>query len=95
MQDGAVLETKNRKRFWREPPMYDLIQLRCYMKMKGNLPGVLLECFPGGDSRKTHLKWDLDEWQSIHDNLCAVSDEISRLTLESAESIIRKVLIHS
>lgn len=95
MQDGAVLETKNRKRFWREPPMYDLIQLRCYMKMKGHLPGVLLECFPSGDSRKTHLEWDLDEWQSIHDNLCAVSEEISRLTLESAESIIRKVLTNS
>jgi hypothetical protein len=92
MQDGAILETKNRKRFWKEPPSYDLIQLRCYMKMKGEIDGVLLECFPGNSKRETRLIWNDSEWEKIHNGLCVVSSEIGNLTYEEAEMIIRKYL---
>ena len=92
MQDGAILETKNRKRFWKEPPPYDIVQLRCYMKMKGELDGILLECFPGNSTRETRFDWDDSEWEKIHNGLCEVSTEIGNLTYQEAEMIIRKYL---
>lgn len=92
MQDGCVVETKNRKRVWREPPEYDLIQLRCYMKMKGDIDGLLLERFPNGSTRETKLKWNPTEWQPIHSSLCSVANEINTMSPERAETIIRTAL---
>lgn len=93
MQDGKIVETKNRKRFWKEPPNYDLVQLRCYMRMKGKVPGVLLECFPSGETRKTVLEWDDSEWDAIHSGLVSVASEIASMTADRAESIVRKCLV--
>ncbi len=92
MQDGCVVETKNRKRVWKEVPTYDVIQLRCYMKMKGEIDGLLLESFPDRTTRKSHFTWDVDEWNAIHTNLVAVADEIDSMSSERAESIVRKCL---
>ena len=80
MEDDRVLETKNRKRLWKEIPEYDILQLRCYMKMRGEVDGVLLETFPGHPPRTTDIPWDDEEWDSIHDGLCEVVDEIGSLT---------------
>lgn len=93
MQDGCVVETKNRKRVWNTPPIYDLIQLRCYMKMRGDVDGLLLESFPDGTTRKTKLVWDADEWDAIHTNLVAVADEIATMSSHKAEVIIKKCLL--
>lgn len=93
MQDGCVVETKNRKRVWKEPPYYDLVQLRCYMKMRGEIDGLLLESFPDGLTRKTHLRWDAAIWKDIHDRLVTVASEIDNMTLQHAELIVRKCLI--
>lgn len=93
MQSGRVVETKNRKRVWSEPPEYDIIQLRCYMKMKGEIDGLLLERFPNGTVRETRLHWDPTEWGFIHAGLCLVADEIAKMTSEQAEKIARSVLI--
>lgn len=93
MQDGCVVETKNRKRVWGEPPNYDLIQLRCYMKMRGGIDGILLESFPNGTKRTTRLVWDADEWKSIHNGLVSVAGEVGSMTQERAELIVRKFLV--
>lgn len=93
MQDGCVVETKNRKRVWKEPPNYDIVQLRCYMKMRGCVGGLLLESFPDGTTRKTVVPWDEDEWNVIHSGLVAVAHEVVTLTPERAEAIVRKCLI--
>lgn len=93
MQDGRIVETKNRKRIWAEPPVYDLIQLRCYMKMKGDVDGLLLERFPNGNVRETLLSWDPIEWEYIHSGLCLVAEEITKMTDKQVENITRKVLI--
>jgi len=79
-QDGKVVETKNRKRYWTVPPAYDFVQLRCYMRMKGKVPGVLLENFPAKAPRTTHIEWEDAEWNSIHAGLCEVSALIARMT---------------
>jgi hypothetical protein len=78
MKDGKIVETKNRKRFWKEPPAYDFIQLRCYMKMKGEIDGILLENFPANEPRITEVVWNDAEWEKIHKGLLEVCDEIAR-----------------
>jgi hypothetical protein len=92
-QDGRIVETKNRKRFWPVPPPYDFVQLRCYMRMRGKIPGVLLENFPGKPPRTTAVPWDDSEWDSIHEGLCAVSAEIGRMTPEDATQLAREVFL--
>ena len=91
MQDGKVVETKNRKRFWTVPPAYDFVQLRCYMFMKGKKDGVLLENFPGRGPRTTAVPWDDSAWEDIHENLCSVSATIAHITEEDAQNLARNV----
>jgi hypothetical protein len=92
MANGKIVETKNRKRFWREPPSYDIIQLRCYMKMKGCVDGVLLECFPGYSPRETPVAWDGDVWASIDKGLAEVAEWIGAATPTEIEHVSRKAL---
>jgi hypothetical protein len=87
-----IVETKNRKHFWGSPPEYDLIQLRCYMKMKGNTDGVLLERFPNGNTRETELVWDDSEWDTLDTALRNLTNEIEKMTLTEAERIVREIL---
>jgi hypothetical protein len=91
IQDGKVVETKNRKRFWAVPPAYDFIQLRCYMFMKGKLDGVLLENFPGRGPRTTALPWNDDAWTMIHEGLSDVSRTIANITEEDVQSLAKSV----
>lgn len=91
MQDGKVVETKNRKRFWTVPPAYDFVQLRCYMFMKGKKDGVLLENFPGRGPRTTDVPWNDEEWLSIHEGLCAAARTIEHMTEEDAQSLAYSV----
>uniref|UniRef100_A0A6C0I634 Uncharacterized protein n=1 Tax=viral metagenome TaxID=1070528 RepID=A0A6C0I634_9ZZZZ len=87
-----IVETKNRKHFWGSPPEYDLIQLRCYMKMKGNVDGVLLERFPTGITRETLLHWDDSEWDILDSALRNLANGIEKMTLPEAERIVREIL---
>ena len=91
MQDGKVVETKNRKRFWTTPPAYDFIQLRCYMFMKGEKDGVLLENFPGRPPRTTEVPWNDERWMDIHAGLCGVARTIANITEEDVHSLARSV----
>ena len=63
--DDTVIETKTRRRFWKSPPDYDLIQLRCYMKLTNRKLGLLNECFPDGTSRLTKIEWSDSVWSDI------------------------------
>jgi len=91
MQGDKVVETKNRKRFWTTPPAYDFIQLRCYMFMKGEKDGVLLENFPGRAPRTTEVPWDDERWMDIHAGLCGVAHTIANITEEDVHSLARSV----
>jgi len=90
-QDGKVVETKNRKRFWSIPPAYDFVQLRCYMRMKGRVPGVLLENFPAKAPRTTMVPWEEEMWESIHSGLCEVSADIARMSEADVVELTRTV----
>jgi hypothetical protein len=86
-QEGKVIEIKNRKHFWKEVPEYDIIQLKCYMKMKGNVDGVLYETFPNQESRETVLHWNDEEWDEIHKGLESVANFVSNISQNEVDSI--------
>jgi len=67
--EDAVVETKTRRRFWKSPPEYDIIQLRCYMKLTNRKVGMLNECFPDGTNRVTKIEWSDSIWSEIENKL--------------------------
>ena len=67
--DDTVVETKTRRRFWKSPPEYDIIQLRCYMKLTNRKLGILNECFPDGSNRLTKIEWSDAIWSEIESGL--------------------------
>jgi hypothetical protein len=67
--EDTVIETKTRRRFWKSPPEYDIIQLRCYMKLTNRKLGVLNECFPDGSNRVTNIEWSDSVWSEIENKL--------------------------
>jgi hypothetical protein len=67
--EDTVIETKTRRRFWKSPPEYDLIQLRCYMKLVNRKVGMLNECFPDGSNRVTKIEWSDSVWSEIENKL--------------------------
>lgn len=75
LTDDAVVETKTRRRFWPSPPEYDIIQLRCYMKLCSKKVGILNEQFPNNTSRETRIDWDENIWQCIENDIdLAITD---------------------
>ena len=70
--DDTVVETKTRRRFWKSPPEYDLIQLRCYMKLTNRKVGILNECFPDGSNRVTKIEWSDAVWSDIEGKLSTI-----------------------
>ena len=92
MVENKVIETKNRKRFWENTPLYDIIQLRCYMFMKGKVDGILYENFPQEEPRETLFLWNEDEWKDIHNGLCKIAEEIRVFSLEIVKEMAYSVL---
>lgn len=76
LQGGdTVIETKTRRRFWKSPPEYDIIQLRCYMKLTNRKIGMLNECFPDGSNRVTKVEWSDLIWSEIENKLATYINE--------------------
>jgi hypothetical protein len=67
--EDTVVETKTRRRFWKSPPEYDIIQLHCYMKLVNRKVGILNECFPDGTNRATKIEWSDSVWSEIENKL--------------------------
>lgn len=67
--EDTVVETKTRRRFWKSPPEYDMIQLRCYMKLTNRKIGILNECFPDKTNRITKIEWCDLIWSEIENKL--------------------------
>jgi hypothetical protein len=72
----AITEIKTRRRKWATVPKYDLIQLRCYMKLTGIKNGILHEEFPDNTSRTTRIEWSETEWKSIESALIQTLAEV-------------------
>jgi hypothetical protein len=65
--ENRIVDSKDRTRFWPEVPLYDEIQLRCYMSMTGAAESELIERFPNGQTRHTKFMNDPEKWKTLQD----------------------------
>lgn len=65
--ENRIVDSKERTKFWPSVPLYDEIQLRCYMDMTGATESELVERFPDHTSRTTKFMNDADKWNSMYE----------------------------
>jgi len=63
--ENRIVDSKDRTRYWPEVPLYDEVQLRCYMNMTGASESELIERFPDGRTRHTKFMNDPEKWATI------------------------------
>lgn len=63
--ENRIVDSKERTRWWPQVPLYDEIQLRCYMNMTGATESELVERFPDGRVRHTKYLNDPEKWASL------------------------------
>jgi hypothetical protein len=63
--ENRIVDSKDRTRWWPEVPLYDEIQLRCYMEMAGAAESELVERFPDGRVRHTKYLNDPAKWAAL------------------------------
>ncbi len=64
---NRIVDSKDRTRSWPTVPLYDEIQLRCYMRMYDASESELIERFPNKTERHTVYTNDPEKWRHIHD----------------------------
>lgn len=83
--ENRIVDSKERTRFWKEPPVYDEVQLRCYMAMTDAREAELVERFPNGSSRVTKYLNDPEKWKTIQDAIEAAVDTVNRALVDPEE----------
>lgn len=88
--ENRIVDSKERTRFWETVPLYDEIQLRCYMEMSGATESELIERFPGGETRHTKFMNDPEKWKTIEQ---AIEKAVAKmnLALDNPEQLKRIV----
>jgi hypothetical protein len=74
--ESRIVDSKDRTRWWPQVPLYDEIQLRCYMVMYDAKESELIERFPDGRTRHTVYTNDPAKWASLH---AAIETAVSKL----------------
>jgi hypothetical protein len=92
--ENRIVDSKDRTRFWAQVPLYDEIQLRCYMDMSGATESELIERFPNGDVRHTKFLNDPEKWRVIQE---AIQKAVATLNeaLDSPEELQRIVFANT
>ena len=92
--ENRIVDSKERTRFWPTVPVYDEIQLRCYMDMLGAAESELLERFPDGTTRTTKFLNDPEKWNAICE---AVQRNVTKLNaiIENADELKRVVFANT
>ena len=76
--ENRIVDSKDRTRQWPDVPLYDEIQLRCYMNMYDAKESELIERFPNGTTRHTLYPADAEKWATLQ---AAVDKGMERLRL--------------
>jgi hypothetical protein len=63
--ENRIVDSKDRTRFWPQVPLYDEIQLRCYMALYEATESELIERFPNGTTRQTVYPADPAKWATL------------------------------
>jgi hypothetical protein len=88
--ENRIVDSKDRTRFWPQVPLYDEIQLRCYMAMSGATESELVERFPDGQVRHTKFANDPEKWNALQTAMERAADKL-RLAIEDDEELTRIV----
>jgi hypothetical protein len=62
-----IVDSKDRTREWPNVPLYDEIQLRCYMELYDAVESELIERFPDKTNRHTLYTNNPEKWKHIHE----------------------------
>jgi hypothetical protein len=91
---NRIVDSKDRTRHWPQVPLYDEIQLRCYMNMYGATESELIERFPTGETRHTLYPLDEAKWATIQ---TAVEKGVEKLraAVEDEEELKRIVFANT
>lgn len=76
--ENRIVDSKDRTRHWNQVPLYDEIQLRCYMNMYNAKESELIERFPDGQTRHTLYPADAEKWATLQ---TAVERGVEKLLL--------------
>lgn len=88
--ENRIVDSKDRTRYWPQVPLYDEIQLRCYMVMTGATESELIEKFPDGRTRHTKYMNDPEKWSSIQTSIERAVEKLN-MALEDTEELKRIV----
>jgi hypothetical protein len=80
--ENRIVDSKDRTRHWPQVPLYDEIQLRCYMNMYDAKESELIERFPDGKTRHTLYPADSEKWGTIQ---TAVEKGVEKLRLATED----------
>jgi hypothetical protein len=75
--ENRIVDSKDRTRVWPSVPIYDEIQLRCYMKMYGATESELIERFPNGETRHTKYSADPTVWASLESSIVRAVEKLN------------------
>lgn len=89
--ENRIVDSKDRTRMWETVPIYDEVQLRCYMDMTGAAESELIERFPDGNVRHTKFLNDPEKWKVIEGAIEQVANKMNEI-LENPEQLKRIVL---
>ena len=92
--EKRIVDSKDRTRHWPQVPLYDEIQLRCYMVMYDATESELIERFPNGQVRHTKFMNDPEKWKSL---VAAIERAVEKLNLalHDEEELKRIVLANT
>lgn len=92
--ENRIVDSKERTRHWPQVPLYDEIQLRCYMNMYDAKESELIERFPSGDTRHTVFLNDAQKWATIETAIAAAVGKLHE-ALENPEELKRIVFANT
>lgn len=92
--ENRIVDSKDRTRHWPQVPLYDEIQLRCYMTMYDAKESELIERFPDGTTRHTLYPADAEKWATLQ---AAVEKGVEKLraAMEDEEDLKRIVFANT
>lgn len=92
--ENRIVDSKDRTRHWPTVPLYDEIQLRCYMNMYDAKESELIERFPDGTTRHTLYPMDAEKWMTLQTAVEKGVEKL-RLAMENEEELKRIVFANT
>jgi hypothetical protein len=92
--ENRIVDSKDRTRHWPQVPLYDEIQLRCYMNMYNAKESELIERFPTGETRHTLYPADPEKWATIQTAVEKGVEKL-RLAMEDDEELKRIIFANT